>query len=68
MASPGSTCDNLRLEQPVDFYISEHAASPTPVRAGQELWIEVTVPPKGPPRPMQLALKENGNWRPLAFQ
>jgi hypothetical protein len=68
MASPGSACDNLRLEQPVDFYIAEHAVSPTPVKAGQELWIEVTIPPKGPPRPMQLALKENGNWRPLAFQ
>lgn len=68
MARPGASCDNLRLEQPVDFYISEHAASPTPVRMGQELWIEVTIPPKGPPRPLQLALKENGVWRPLAFQ
>jgi hypothetical protein len=68
MASPGSSCENLRLEQPVDFYISEHAASPTPVRAGQELWIEVTIPPKGPPRPLQLAVKENGGWKPLAFQ
>ncbi|MGD0737202.1 MAG: hypothetical protein ABR976_18880 [Terracidiphilus sp.] len=68
MASPGWSCANLRLQQPVDFYISEHAASPVPVKAGQELWIEVTVPPKGPPRPVQLALKENGNWRPLAFQ
>ena len=67
-ASPGSSCDNLRLDQPVDFYIAEHAASPTPVKPGQELWIEVTVPPKGPPRPIQLALKENGSWKPLAFQ
>jgi hypothetical protein len=67
-ATPGSTCENLRLEQPVDFYIAEHAASPTPVRLGQELWMEVTVPPKGPPRPLQLALKEDGSWRPLAFQ
>jgi hypothetical protein len=68
MASPGSQCEHLRLEQPVDFYISEHAVSPTPVKVGQELWIEVTVPPKGPPRPLQLAVKENGEWRPLAFQ
>jgi hypothetical protein len=67
-AWPGSSCDDLRLETPVDFYIAEHAISPTPVKAGQELWIEVTVPPKGPPRPMQLALKENGSWKPLAFQ
>ena len=67
-AWPGSSCDNLRLDQPVDFYIAEHAASPTPVKARQELWIEVTVPPKGPPRPIQLALKDGGVWRPLAFQ
>jgi len=67
MASPGSTCDNLRLEQRWIF-IFQNTRQPHAVRAGQELWIEVTVPPKGPPRPMQLALKENGNWRPLAFQ
>jgi hypothetical protein len=67
-ASPGSSCDNLRLDQPVDFYIAEHAANPTPVKPGQELWIEVTVPHKGPPRPIQLALKQDGVWKPLAFQ
>ena len=37
-------------------------------KSRQELWIEVTVPPKGPPRPMQLALKQDGVWKPLAFQ
>jgi hypothetical protein len=67
-AQPGSSCENLRLDQPVDFFIAEHAASPVPVKPGQELWIEVTVPPKGPPRPIQLALKQDGAWKPLAFQ
>jgi hypothetical protein len=67
-ALPGSACDALRIDEPVDFYIAEHAASPTPVKQGQELWIEVTVPPKGPPRPIQLALKQEGAWKPLAFQ
>jgi hypothetical protein len=67
-AWPGASCENLRLDTPVDFYISEHAAIPSPLNAGQELWIEVTVPPKGPPRPIQLALKDGGVWRPLAFQ
>jgi hypothetical protein len=62
------TCDQMRLMQPVNFYIAEHAQSPLPVRQGDELWIEVTVPPKGPPRPIQLALKESGAWKPLAFQ
>ena len=67
-AWPAVACDALRLVEPVDFYIAEHATDPSWVRSGQELWIEVTVPPKGPPRPLQLALKDNGAWKPLAFQ
>jgi hypothetical protein len=65
---PSQSCEEMRLEQPVDFYIAEHAASPLPVKPGQELWIEVTIPPKGPPRPTQLAMKQDGVWKPLAFQ
>ncbi len=64
----GSPCDQMRLAAPVDFYISEHAQSPLPLAGGAELWMEVTVPPKGPPRPIQLALKQDGAWRPLDFQ
>jgi uncharacterized membrane-anchored protein len=67
-ALPGAACNALRLDEPVDFYIAENAADPTPVTPGQELWMEVTVPPKGPPRPLQLALKQDGAWKPLAFQ
>jgi hypothetical protein len=63
-----ASCDRMRLSDPVNFYLAEHATSPLPVRPGQELWVEVTVPPKGPPRPIQLALKDNGSWKPLAFQ
>jgi hypothetical protein len=65
---PGASCEDLRLEGAVDFYIAETAAAPGPFKAGQELWIEVTVPPKGAPRPIQLAMKDGGAWRPLAFQ
>lgn len=67
-ALPGAPCDQMRLESPVDFYLAEHALSPLPLKPGQELWIEVTVPPKGPPRPIQLALKQDGLWKPLAFE
>jgi hypothetical protein len=67
-ALSGSSCEDMRVDQPVDFYIAEHAASPTPVKPGQQLWIEVTVPPKGPPRPIQLAIKDGSAWKPLAFQ
>ncbi len=67
-APEDAPCDQLRLLSPVNFYIAEHAQSPLPVKRGDELWIEVTVPPKGPPRPIQLALKQDGAWKPLAFQ
>jgi hypothetical protein len=68
LAPPGASCDALQIDAPADFYIAEHAADPTRTKPGQELWIEVTVPPKGPPRPIQLALKQDGAWKPLAFQ
>jgi hypothetical protein len=67
-AMPDSSCDAMRLDEPVDFYIAEHAADPTRLMPGQELWMEVTIPPQGPPRPIQLALKDNSDWKPLAFQ
>src|ERR1039458_8773194 len=68
IAMPDSSCDAMRINEPVDFYIAEHAADPTPLKPGQELWIEVTIPPQGPPRPLQLAMKQDGGWKPLAFQ
>jgi hypothetical protein len=61
----GAPCDQMRLASTTDFFIADTAQSPLPLKPGQELWIEVTVPPNGPPRPIQLALKDNGAWRPL---
>jgi len=68
VTAPGSPCDQMRLERAVDFYIPESAQSPLPLKPGQELWVEVTVPAKGAPRPLQLAVMENGQWKPLAFE
>ena len=68
MIPRNTPCEAFRLWQPVDFYIAEHAAIPAPLQPNQELWIEVTVPPRGLPRPIQLALKDGGAWKPLAFQ
>jgi hypothetical protein len=67
-AWPGVSCDTFLIHQPIDFYVAEHTALPTPLQPNQELWIEVTVPRNGPPRPIQLALKQDGAWKPLAFQ
>jgi hypothetical protein len=32
------------------------------------LWVEVTVPPSGPPRPIQLAVSSEAGWQPLKFE
>ncbi len=64
-----SDCAEAVLQQPVDFYISERAQSPFPLSKGSELWVEVTVPPKGPPRPIAMAIKEKtGVWQPLNYR
>jgi hypothetical protein len=63
--SPDAACDDMVLDEPVSFFIADRAASPLPLMPGQELWIEVTVPPIGPPRPLQLAVKTNNQWKPL---
>lgn len=67
-ATPGMPCDSFLIDEPVSFYVEDASASPLPIQPGQEWWIEVTVPPQGPPRPLQLAVKQNGAWKPLAFQ
>lgn len=68
VAPAGVDCEQLRLASPVNFYLPEHAVLPGRLKPGQELWIELTVPPKGAPRPLQLALKEDGGWKPLGLQ
>jgi uncharacterized membrane-anchored protein len=65
VGTAGSPCNQIQLASSSDFFISDTAQSPLPLKPGQELWIEVTVPPKGPPRPIQLTIKDNGAWKPL---
>lgn len=60
-------CDSVPLTPGVDFFIPDTATPPFPLKRGQALWAEVTVPPLGPPRPIQLALNDNGQWRVLQF-
>ena len=67
-ALAGSACADMRLVDPVNFYIPEHATVPPTLTGPNELWIEVTIPPNGPPRPIQLALKHENAWLPLAYR
>ena len=46
------------LDQPVAFFIAEHMPDPSRRPAGEDLWVEVTVPKKGPPRPIRLGVKK----------
>jgi hypothetical protein len=62
----GASCDAMRTEEFVNIYLPEHAANWLHPQA--ELWVEVTLPPQGPPRPIQLALKDHGVWKPLNLQ
>jgi uncharacterized membrane-anchored protein len=53
------------LNDPVAYFIPEHADDPSRRPAGEELWVEVSVPPKGPPRPLRLGVRRNGVLTPL---
>jgi hypothetical protein len=56
------------LMEPVAFFLPEHAMDPSVRTAGEELWMEVTVPKTGPPRPIQLAIKRGESFTPLGLK
>ncbi|MRR58788.1 MAG: hypothetical protein EG824_11335 [Deltaproteobacteria bacterium] len=45
------------LAEPVAFFIPEHIPDPSRRPPGEELWVEVTLPRKGPPRPILLGVR-----------
>lgn len=60
-----ATTARWQLVQPVAFFLPEHVRDPTrDVRPG-ELWVEVTVPRDGAPRPIRLGLKRDGRIDPI---
>jgi hypothetical protein len=66
LAEDGS-CERVPVSQTTEFFIPDGAQPPFPLAAGQELWVEVTLPPSGPPRPTQLALSTKSGFRILHF-
>jgi hypothetical protein len=63
-----STRDGRRiatLDQPLAFFIPEHVPDPSVRAPGEELWVEVTLPKQGAPRPIRLAVKKGGVLTPL---
>ena len=45
------------LRRSLAFFITEHIPDPSLRPQGEELWVEVTIPKKGPPRPIRLGVK-----------
>jgi hypothetical protein len=57
-----ATC--WQLAEPLAYFIPEHVKDPSRRPAGETLWVEVTVPPKGAPRPIRLGVKKDGAEAP----
>jgi hypothetical protein len=51
-----------------ELFIPDTANPPFPLKPGQQLWVEVTLPPSGPPRPIQLAISDSSGFHPLVFE
>jgi hypothetical protein len=56
-----------QLNPPLAYFIPEHVPDPSIRGAGEELWVEVTLPEQGPPRPIRLGVKKDGVLTPLVL-
>ncbi len=55
--------------EPSLFFIPDTASDPSFRKPGEQLWFEATIPKKGPPRPIRLAVsKPDGTFTPLEVQ
>ncbi len=79
-ASPGADFQDLTVERtvrrgepipilssPVAYFIPEGVPDPSVRRPDEELWVEVTIPRKGLPRPIQLGVKKDGVLTPIRY-
>ena len=80
VALPGSAADMLglrahlferdgrrvaQLDESLAFFIPEHVADQSRRGPGEELWVEVTIPKAGAPRPIRLGVKKDGVLTPI---
>jgi hypothetical protein len=56
------------ITQPLAYFIPEHVADPSRRLPGEELWVEVTIPARGAPRPIRLGIKKGGTLAPLELK
>ena len=57
--------DRVQLSSELAYFVSEYVQDPTRVAPGDELWVEVTLPRQGPPRPIRLGILHEGKILPL---
>jgi len=58
--------DNLRGS--VAYFLPPNVPDPSRRAEGEELWVEVSVPKSGAPRPIRLGVKRNGVLTPLELR
>lgn len=56
-APPGAA--GVVVWEPVAYFIPEHVPDPSRLEPGQTLWVEVTVPHRGLPRPIQIEVRRD---------
>jgi hypothetical protein len=57
-----------RPVQPLAFFLPPDVADPSRRPAGEELWVEVSLPALGAPRPIRLGVKRGDRIEPLALR
>ena len=62
------SCQRATVRENEEYFIPDRAKGPFPLQAGQELWVEVTIPPSGPPRPIQLAVSDTAGFKALRME
>jgi hypothetical protein len=67
MVSFVNNATEATIAEPVVFFIPERVPDPSRRAKDEELWVELTVPYKGPPRPIRLGVKKAGVLTPLAL-
>lgn len=61
----GQPCNRVAVRPEVEYFIPDTARSPFPLERGEQLWVAVSIPSSGPPRPIQLAISSPAGFQPL---